>query len=78
MLHLPDLVLVLFFLKQINKIIGLYTFTKLPDNIILNEDDPSHCTKQPSNRGYLSQCTSESTKQYHAKNKFVTSGNLKL
>jgi hypothetical protein len=36
------------------------------------------CTKQPSNRGYLSQCTSESTKQYHAKNKFVTSDNLKL
>ena len=34
------------------------------------------CTKQPSNRGYLSQCTSESTKQYHAKNKFVISGNL--
>jgi hypothetical protein len=42
LLHLPDLVLVLFFLKQINKIIGLYTFTKLPDNIILNGEDPSH------------------------------------
>jgi hypothetical protein len=35
-------------------------------------------TRQLSNRGYLSQCTSESTKQFHAKNKFVTSGNLKL